>query len=125
MERRVAEDQAYAVRVLGQQLLYVGLERPTGLACRVEELDEAAEGNLAAVTYLTRRTAVLATASGENRAKIVAMLGEKDALERDIADLKSRKKNLNEDRYYAELETLFVRLARLNDRIEGEQGTGQ
>ena len=91
-----------------------------GKGYRVEELDEAAEGNLAAVTYLKRRTAVLATVSGENRAEIVAMLGEKDALERDIADLKSRKKNLNEDRYYAELETLFVRLARLNDRIEGQ-----
>lgn len=93
-----------------------------GQGYRVEELDDAAEGNLAAVTYLRRRTAVLAAVSGANRAEVVAMLGEKEALERDIADLKSRKNRLDEDRYYADLETLFVRLARLNDRIEGANG---
>ena len=39
-------------------------------------------------------------------------------LERDIAEWKSRKAILSEDAYYARLETLFVSLARLNDRIE-------
>ena len=88
---------------------------------RVENLDGAGEGNLAAITYLKRRTALLATVSDANRAAVAALLSDKEAIERDIAALKSRKNNLDEDRYYADLETLFVRLARLNDRIEGEQ----
>ncbi len=96
-----------------------------GQGARVEELEEAAEGNLAAITYLKRRAVVLASFSGANRAVVAVLLGEKETLERDIADLKSRKNGLGEDRYYAELETLFVHLARLNDRIEGEQGDGQ
>ena len=87
---------------------------------RVEALDEAGEGNLAAITYLKRRTALLATVSDANRATVAALLSDREALERDIAALKSRKKDLNEDRYYDDLETLFVNLARLNDRIEGE-----
>ena len=91
-----------------------------GQGSRVEELEEAAEGNLAAITYLKRRAAVLASVSGANRAVVAALLGEKETLERDIAELKSRKSRLGEDRYYAELEILFVRLARLNDRIERE-----
>ena len=87
---------------------------------RVEALEEAAEGNLAAITYLKRRTAVLATVSGANRAAVAALLGERDTIERNIAALKSRKNRLSEDRYYADLEVLFVRLARLNDQIEAE-----
>lgn len=88
---------------------------------RIEELEEAAEGNLAAVTYLKRRTDVLATVSTENRGAVAEMLRQRDALERDIAEVKNRKNGMDEDRYYAELETLFVQLARLNDRMEGAQ----
>ena len=88
---------------------------------RVEDLEAAAEGNLAGITYLKRRTALLATVSDANRTAVAGMLRDKEALERDIATLKSRKNNLSEDRYYADLEVLFVRLARLNDRIEEGQ----
>ncbi|MFQ5568739.1 MAG: hypothetical protein ACE5G0_03630 [Rhodothermales bacterium] len=91
-------------------------------AYRVEELDEAAEGNLAAITYLKRRTAALAAIPAANRAALAQLLGDKDTVERDIAELKSRKNRLRENDYYAQLETLFVHLARLNDRIEAEQG---
>jgi hypothetical protein len=90
-----------------------------GQGHRLEELEEAGEGNLAAVTYLKRRTALLATVSGANREAVATMLQERETIERDIAELKSRKSNLEEDGYYASLETLFVRLARLNDQIEG------
>ena len=85
---------------------------------RVEELDAAAEGNLAAITFFKRRTAILATVSDANREAVAALLHNKEAVERDIAALKSRKNRLDEDRYYAQLENLFVTLARLNDRIE-------
>jgi len=90
-----------------------------GQGHRLEDLEAAGEGNLAAVTYLKRRTALLASVSGADREAVATMLREREMIERDIADLKSRKGTLEEDRYYASLETLFVRLARLNDRIEG------
>ncbi len=83
---------------------------------RIEELEEAGEGNLAAVTYLRRSTAALA-----GGAALAPLYREKEALERDIATLKSRKNRLGEDAYYRQLEELFVRLARLNERIEAGQ----
>jgi hypothetical protein len=85
---------------------------------RVEELDEAGEGNLAAITTLRRGGAAIASLSAEDRATLGPLLQEKETIERDIATVKSRKNDLDEDAYYAQLETLFVRLARLNDRIE-------
>ncbi len=87
---------------------------------RVEELDEAAEGNLAAITFFKRRTVILAGISDENREAVASLLHSKEAVERDIAALKSRKNRLDEDRYYDQLEDLFVTLARLNDRIEAQ-----
>ena len=89
---------------------------------RVEELDDAAEGNLAAITFFKRRTALLDTVSDANREAVASLLRSKEGIERDIAALKSRKSRLNEDRYYARLEDLFVTLARLNDRIEEANG---
>lgn len=82
-----------------------------GEGTRVEVLDESGDGNLASVTWL-RRTQVL---TGNP-----TLASERTALETQIAALKSRKSQLGPDAYYAELETLFVALARLNDRIEGE-----
>lgn len=87
-----------------------------GIAVRLEELADSNEGNLASVTYLKRSTTL---AAGTNPATAGPLLRERDTLERDIADLKTRKAQLNEDLYYAQLETLFVRLARLNNQIEG------
>lgn len=80
------------------------------------ELDNVPEGNLAAVTYLRSRAATFAA---EVTAGTAAQAEEKATLERAIVDLKSRKTTLDEDAYYAELETLFIRLARLNESIEG------
>lgn len=91
-----------------------------GAGHRVGELDEAPDGNLAAVTYLSRRQVALAEGGAASGAAVV-LLQERDDLERAIADLKSRKAQLDEDEYYAQLETLFVRLARLNDRLEAQQ----
>ncbi len=83
---------------------------------RAEELEAAGEGNLAGLTYLRRRATALA--AGPDGAALAPLLREKERLERDIAEVKSRKNRLGEDEYYRQLEVLFVRLARLNDRIE-------
>ena len=80
----------------------------------VDELDEAGEGALAAVTYLKRRKAP-ALAAGE---EATSVWREREEIEQAVAALKSRKTQLETDVYYAELETLFVRLARLNETLE-------
>ena len=80
----------------------------------VDELDEAGEGALAAVTYLKRREAP-ALAAGE---EATSVWREREEIEQAVAALKSRKTQLETDVYYAELETLFVRLARLNETLE-------
>lgn len=90
-----------------------------GQAFRVEELGTSGEGSLAAVTYLRRGAETLA--EGDAPAASAEQLREREALERTIAELRGRKARLSEDAYYAELEELFIRLARLNDQIE----TGQ
>ena len=78
------------------------------------DLEEAGEGAFADVTYLRPRARPVAAAGGE----ATEQWREREAVERAIAELKSRKAQLEEDAYYAELETLFVRLARLNDALE-------
>ncbi|MDX1548197.1 MAG: hypothetical protein R3247_14460 [Rhodothermales bacterium] len=85
-------------------------------AARLEELGGAAEGSLAAVTYLRRGAAL---AAGAADPALAPLLRERDGLERQIAEVKSQKAGLDEDIYYARLEQLFLRLARLNERIEG------
>ena len=85
-----------------------------GEGYEVDELDEAGEGALAAVTYLKRREAP-ALAAGEGATSVWR---EREAIEQAVAELKSRKTQLETDVYYAELETLFVRLARLNETLE-------
>ncbi|MEZ5301416.1 MAG: hypothetical protein R3F11_12315 [Verrucomicrobiales bacterium] len=47
------------------------------------------------------------------------LLAERDALELEIAKLRDEKASLGEDRYYAELEPLLVRLARIYALIDG------
>lgn len=88
-----------------------------GRGTELDDLETSADGDLAAVTYLTPRGAA-PLAAGNAAAP---SMREKETLERAIAELKSQKQTLSEDRYYAELETLLVRLARLNERIEEEQ----
>ena len=81
-----------------------------------DALDAAGEGNLAGLTILRRRSAALAAAASDPAMR--GPLREKEAIERAVAELKSRKPELGGDAYYAQLETLFVRLARLMEEIE-------
>lgn len=83
---------------------------------RFDALDDAPDGGLAALTYLRPPEAIASTSEAAQ-----PMLREKEALERAIAELKNEKTAMDETIYYAELETLFVRLARLNQQIETEQ----
>lgn len=87
-----------------------------GTATPFDELDGSGDGNLAALTYLRPPRATVSV-----REDARPLLREKEALEQSIAELKSRKASMREDSYYTELESLFVRLARLNQRIEAEQ----
>ena len=81
---------------------------------RVEALRDGQDGHLAAVTFLRRPS--LAVASGP----MLQMQGDKEAIERQVAALKSRKSAMNVDAYYNELEVLMVRLARLNLAMDQE-----
>lgn len=88
---------------------------------RAEDLADQGEGNLASVTYLKRQMGAVVADGGAVDASLVQQLRNKDDLEREIADLKGLKGQLDEDEYYDQLEGLFVRLAQLNDRIESQQ----
>lgn len=81
-----------------------------GEATRADELESASDGHLAAVTYL-RPPAVVGVQN-------LPLVREREALEREISAVKQRKGLLDEDVYYAELEAIFVRLARLNRQLE-------
>ncbi len=87
-----------------------------GTPTRFDELDAAQDGGLAVLTYLQPPPAVASVSEAAR-----PLLREKEALERSIAALKSEKAAMNEDAYYAELESLFVQLARLNARIERQE----
>ncbi len=89
-----------------------------GKGTRLSEIADGADGNLAGLTYLSRRDAMLAESVGTVSA---GWLREKEQIEQAIADVKSRKATLGETTYYAELETLFVRLARGNEAAERGQ----
>lgn len=83
-----------------------------GSGSRVDALD-GEDGSLASITYIMPRTD-LASVSAAAR----PLLQEKEMLERTIAETKNRKTEMTEEAYYGELEELFVRLARLNERVE-------
>lgn len=84
-----------------------------GTASRLEAVESGDEGNLAGVTYFRPAQA---TASVSEAAR--PLLREKEEVEREIAAVKGRKDELTVAAYYAELESLFIRLARLNEQIE-------
>lgn len=119
--RYAAERTAQSYAQEGQLATENALLEDTGdgVGVRLEDLADSGEGSLASVTYLRRSTAL---AAGADPATVGPLLRERDTLERDIAALKTRKPQLDEDAYYAQLETLFVRLARLNNDIEREAG---
>ena len=80
-----------------------------GQGVRVEELDDGVEGHLAGLTFLRRGAESIA----DN-----VLTQERSLLEGRIAALKASKQSMSDTQYYAELETLFVALARLNARID-------
>ena len=83
-----------------------------GEGSRVEDLATGADGHLAKVTYLMRGKHARLMAADD------PLSANRQDLERQIASLQALKSGMDEDAYYAELESLFVELARLNDRIE-------
>lgn len=89
-----------------------------GVGYRVEELDNNGEGNLASVTYLRSRESALASVSPADRDEVSRLVVEKEKIEGEIAGLKSKKANLEEDEYYESLEALLVELSRLDGAIE-------
>ncbi len=86
-----------------------------GQGTRLEEMGTSGDGNVAAITYLQRRQDAIAAAGG---AAAGPWLQEREAIELAIAELKSQKPAMDEDTYFAELETLFIRLARGNEAAE-------
>lgn len=87
-----------------------------GSPSRLEDIENGREGNLAAVTYFLPPRA--GTSISEDALPLVR---EKEGIEQEIAELKGRKERLSEEAYYAELETLFVRLAQLNEQLDGTE----
>lgn len=65
----------------------------------------APDGQRAAQIHLVRSTA--------ERALTVEQRGQRDALERDLAALRGRKAAMKEDDYFAELEALLLKIARI------------
>jgi hypothetical protein len=87
-----------------------------GSPTRFDDLNDAQDGGLAARTYLQAPQAI---ASVDDAAR--PLFQEKELLEQSIGALKREKATMDEDIYYAELESLFIQLARLNERIESAQ----
>lgn len=113
--RFAAEEVARSFEAAGQLATEHAVidDNGDGEPTRFDRLDGSADGALAGVTYI-RPPAALADVSEADR----TLLREREALHREIADLKSRKAAMAEDAYYAALEEVMLRLARLNDRLE-------
>jgi len=91
-------------------------------AFRVHELEENGEGSLAAVTYLRRRVAEIAGMSDSAAdSAIIRLFAEREKVELDISQLKNRKGELTEAEYFEMLESLLIRLARIEEAIEKRQ----
>ncbi len=82
---------------------------------RLGELVDGQDGYLAGITYLSGETAALASASDGSSS---GWSKEKEQIEVEIAGLKSQKTELPVNEYYAQLEVLFIRLARGNAATE-------
>lgn len=103
---------------------HLATERPMlddngdGQGTRSDQLEGAADGNVAAVTFLRRQELTLAADRSDASPALRELLNQKETIERAIADIKSQKETLTEDAYYERLEEQFVRLARLNNEID-------
>ena len=115
--RYAAEKTAFHYSSRGQLATEHSLLDDTGdgNGVRVEELSSASDGHLARITYLRQAEIGIGMAADS------PLAGARQELERQIASLRAQKSAMDVDAYYAELETLFVELARLNDRIEATQ----
>ncbi|HLV01475.1 MAG TPA: hypothetical protein VKZ59_09420 [Acidobacteriota bacterium] len=80
-------------------------------------LSEAEGASFAASAYLARP----APRQYES-AEAQSLARQRIDVEREIEDLKLRKTQLPEDEYFRQLETLLVRLATLNEKIESLEG---
>ncbi len=63
--------------------------------------------------------------NGQERAMTAAMRSSRDALERQVANLRESKGTLAEEEYYEQLEPLLLQLARLYQDLEGDATPGQ
>jgi len=84
-----------------------------GEGTRYDEVAASADGALASITFLRPPDEVASIDEADR-----PLLREREALQRSIAGLKNRKADLDDETYYAELETLLVQLAELNERLE-------
>ncbi len=73
-------------------------------------LDDGSEGKLAAMLFLAPRASRAAAAATADP-KLRALLDERDALERQVAELRLRKDGMDPARYERELEALLTDLA--------------
>ncbi len=89
-----------------------------GTGHELDELQEAGDGALADVTFLARAMSDWAE-TVMTRPELTPYMLRRDEIEREVATLKARKGEFEENAYYRELERLFVQLARLNEQIEG------
>jgi len=90
-----------------------------GVAARLEELESGGEGAFAGATYLKRRiSTVVSSGDAPKDSVLIGLLMQQERLELAVSNLKSRKKEYTDEEFYAQLEDLLVRLAKINDRLE-------
>lgn len=88
-----------------------------GEPARLEALEGGQEGVRSSAAVLRRGIGPASLANVSDPALAPYLLQRED-LEREIAEWRARKAELEEGAYYEQLERLFVRLARVNERIE-------
>lgn len=71
--------------------------------------------------FTVARLGTAAVASSDPQ--VAALLKQRDGIERDLNAVKNRKGTLGDDAYYDELETVLVRLARLQKEIDARQAS--
>ena len=89
------------------------------LAYGAEQLVDYAEGSLSGITYLLERTRAIEIAMASTGDSVLAKLFlEQKKINQEISLLKAEKTNYTERDYFAILELLFIRLAKISDEIE-------
>ena len=85
---------------------------------RIEELEGSNMGQVAAFTFMSPGESALLAAAGVESPELAGWIEEKNQIEREIAELKAQKIEMEVEAYYAALEVLFVRLARGNELLD-------